>query len=103
MSKTTDTQIEKSRSLIAGLRKHVSIKGEADFSEKEIAAMESTLLQLQEASAEVTRLRDELTPKVKRMNEMLDAVKTAYNVQKKKLKGFYPQEQWLDYGIPDKR
>ena len=103
MSKTIDTQIEKSRNLIAGLRKHVGKKGEADFNEKEIAAMERELNQLQEASAEVSRLRDELAPKVKHMNELFGAVKEAYNERKKKLKGFYTQEQWSEYGIPDKR
>ena len=103
MSKTIDTQIEKSRNLIAGLRKHVGKNGETDFNEKEIAAMESELSQLQQASDEVNKLRDELTPKVKHMNELLGAVKEAYNERKKKLKGFYMQEQWLEYGIPDKR
>ena len=103
MSKTIDIQIEKSHNLINGLRKHVSEKGDSDFNEKEIAEMETALKQLRAASAEVTRLRDELAPKVKHMNELFGAVKADYNERKKKLKGFYTQEQWSDYGIPDKR
>lgn len=103
MSKTIDIQIEKSQNLIKGLRKHVSEKGNSDFNEKEIAKMETVLKQLQEASEEVTRLRDELAPKVKHMNAVFETVKVAYNERKKKLKGFYTQEQWADYGIPDKR
>lgn len=103
MSKTIDTQIEKSQNLIKGLRKYVSEKGNSYFNEKEIAEMETVLKQLREASAEVTRLRDELAPKVKHMNELFEAVKVAYNERKKMLKGFYAQEQWAEYGIPDKR
>ena len=30
-------------------------------------------------------------------------VKASYAESKKTLKGYYPQERWPDYGIPDKR
>ena len=52
---------------------------------------------------EIDRLREELTPKVKHMNEVLARVKEAYIEKKRTLKGYYPQERWADYGIPDKR
>ena len=65
--------------------------------------MEQTLQQLRDANAEVDRLREELTPKVKRMNEILTTVKAVHAETKKTLKGYYPQERWADYGIPDKR
>ena len=65
--------------------------------------MEKALRQLEAANAEVDRLREELSPKVKHMNEVLATVKAAYADTKKTLKGFYPQERWNDYGIPDKR
>ena len=39
----------------------------------------------------------------KQMNEVLARVKEAYADKKKTLKGYYPQERWADYGIPDKR
>lgn len=103
MSKTIEIQIEKSRNLIEGLRRHVKEMGERGVSNSEIGEMEQALNQLTEANAEVDRLRDELAPKVKRMNEILATVKTAYAESKKTLKGYYPQERWLDYGIPDKR
>ena len=50
MSKTVEIQIEKSRGLVEGLRRHVKEMG-----------------------------------------------------KKKTLKGYYPQERWMDYGVPDKR
>ena len=103
MSKTTETQIEKSRDLIMGLRKHMSEQGEQGFSKKGIDDMETLLRQLSEVNADVDRLRDELAPKVKHMNELLAQAKVFYANQKKLLKGLYPQERWADYGIPDKR
>ena len=103
MSKTIEIQIEKSRNLIEGLRRHVREMGERGISNGEINEMENVVRQLAEASAEVDRLREELAPKVKKVNEVLAAVKTAYSESKKTLKGYYPQERWPDYGIPDKR
>lgn len=103
MSKTVDIQIEKSQNLIQGLRKHVKENGEKDFTETEIKALEESLKKLEAANDEVTRLREELSPKVKHMNEVFDAVKGVHKDLKTKLKGFYPQERWVEYGIPDKR
>ena len=37
------------------------------------------------------------------MNEVLARVKASYTEAKKTLKGYYPQERWAEYGIPDKR
>ena len=103
MSKTTEIQIEKSRSLIEGLRRHVKEMGERGISNAEINQMENTVEMLSEANKEVDRLREELTPKVKKMNDLMTIVKAAYAESKKTLKGYYPQERWPDYGIPDKR
>ena len=102
MSKTVELQIEKSRHLIEGLRKHLSGMG-GGITSDEINSMEQSLKELESANAEVDRLREELTPKVKHMNEVLTRIKEAYANKKKTLKGYYPQERWADYGIPDKR
>ena len=103
MSKTTEVQIEKSRNLIEGLRRHVREMGERGISNTEINEMEKTVAMLTDANAEVERLRAELTPKVKKMNDLMTIVKASYAESKKTLKGYYPQERWPDYGIPDKR
>jgi len=103
MSKTTEIQIEKSRNLIEGLRRHVREMGERGVSNNEINEMEKTVAMLSDANAEVDRLREELTPKVKKMNDLMTLVKVSYAESKKILKGYYPQERWADYGIPDKR
>ena len=103
MSKTTEVLIEKSRNLIEGLRRHVREMGERSISNTEINEMEKTVAMLTDANAEVDRLRAELTPKVKKMNDLMTIVKASYAESKKTLKGYYPQERWPDYGIPDKR
>lgn len=77
MSKTVELQIEKSRNLVEGLRKHLSGIG-GGVTNDEIGQMEQSLKELEVANAEVDRLREELTPKVKQMNEVLARVKEAY-------------------------
>ena len=103
MSKTVELQIEKGRNLVKGLRRHVKEMGERGISNAEIDQMEQSLNALTSANDEVDRLREDLQPKVKHMNEVLTTVKTAYAEAKKTVKGYYPQERWADYGVPDKR
>ncbi len=103
MSKTVEQQIEKSQQLIGGLRKHLSNGVGGGVTNDEIDHLEQRLKELAVANEECERLRAELSPKVKHMNEILGEVKAIYAEKKKTLKGYYPQEQWLSYGVPDKR
>lgn len=103
MSKTVEIQIEKSRNLVEGLRRHVKEMGEHGVTNDEINAMEQAVKELETANAEVDRLREDLKPKVKVMNDIMNRVKNTYAEKKKTLKGYYPQERWMDYGVPDKR
>ncbi len=103
MSKTVELQIEKNRNLIEGLRKHLKSGLGGGVTNQEIDEMERQLNVLEEANAGVDRLREELAPKVKHMNAVFNQVKATYADKKKTLKGYYPQEQWAYYGIPDKR
>lgn len=95
--------MEKSRSLIGGLRKHLNGGNGGGVTTAEIDDMERVLGELAEVSAECDKLRAELAPRVKHMNEVLARAKEAYAEKKRVLKGYYPQEQWAAYGIPDKR
>ncbi len=102
MSKTIEIQIEKSRNLIGGLKKHLT-QGGSGITTDEIAAMEQSLEALATSNEECDRLRAELSVKVKNMNQILATVKGSFAENKKMIKGLYPQERWIDYGVPDKR
>ncbi len=103
MTKTIELLIEKSRTLAKGLRRHVSEMGERGVTSAEIEQLEQTLCMLEQQSADVEKHRAELANKVKLQNDTMASVKTSYAELKKTLKGFYPQERWGDYGIPDRR
>ena len=103
MSKTVEIQIEKSRGLVEGLRRHVREMGERGVTNDEIQAMEQAVKELEAVNAEVDSIREQLAPTVSRLKVVMDRVKEAYAEKKKTLKGFYPQERWIDYGVLDKR
>lgn len=103
MTKTIDIQLEKSRMFVKGMRRHISEKGERGVTNEEVRKFENDLATLERQSAEVDKMRAELSEKVKRMNGTFTAVKETYSETKKLIKGYYPQERWMDYGIPDKR
>lgn len=102
MSKTVDLLVEKSRDLTKGLRKHLN-EGGSGVTLTEIDELEKTLEALVKASEECELIRAELAPKVQHTNELMAQVKTVYADKKKMLKLRYPQTEWADYGVPDKR
>ena len=103
MSKTVEIQIEKSRNLVEGLRRHVREMGERGVTNDEINTLEQAVKELEAVNAEVDSIGEQLTPTLNRMKIVMNRVKEAYTEKKKALKGYYPQERWMDYGIPDKR
>ena len=62
MSKTVEIQIEKSRSLVEGLRRHVKEMGERGVTNEEINAMEQSVKELEAVNSEVDSIREQLTP-----------------------------------------
>ena len=102
MTKTVEIQIEKSRGLINGLRKHLNETG-SGVSLQELDSMEHAIDALVSACEECERLRAELAPKVKHMNELFSNVKADYANHKVIIRNNYPPERWMSYGVPDKR
>ena len=103
MSKTIELQIEKSRVLIEGLSKNIDALAGKGISDSGLQLMTKDLEQLALANEECDRVREELSHKVKHMNEILTSVKEAFAEKKRIIKSNYPQELWIKYGVQDKR
>jgi len=103
MSKTVDLQIEKSKELIAGYRKNLTeLKGKGVTAEA-LDKMETELSTLKKLSVDCDATREALSAKVQRVNETLERVKNDFLETKKVVRNNYPQEQWIKFGIQDKR
>ena len=72
MSKTVEIQIEKSRGLVEGLRRHVKEMGERGVTNDEINAMEQAVKELEAVNAEVDSIREQLTPTVAKLKVAMD-------------------------------
>jgi len=103
MSKTIEVQIDKSLALIKGYKKNLEELSKRGITSASLDSMEEDLKALKEANDECDAIRKQLAEKVKKMNGILLRVKEDYQEKKKVVKGYYPQEEWQKYGVPDKR
>jgi len=103
MSKTVDLQVEKSQTLIDGLRRNLAQVADKGISGEGLDAMQRDLDTLREQGKECDALREELTRKVKTMNAQMMRVKERFAETKKAVKGYFPQEEWARFGVTDKR
>lgn len=103
MSKTIDLQVEKSRTLLTGLRAHLDELTDKGISASQLNGMEADLKALQKANEECDRMREELSVKVKAMARVMQTVKDTFAEKKRIIKGYYAQEEWGKYGVMDKR
>jgi len=103
MSKTIDLQVEKSRLLIEGYRKHLDELKNKGVNPQQLDKMEADLKALKAAGQECELIRANLAEKVRNMNDILQTVKDDFQEQKMLVKSAYEQPQWVRYGIMDKR
>lgn len=103
MSKTIDLQIEKSTRLIEALKAHIGEFENKGVSMDELNAMTDNLGKLQDSSKIAEELRGKLSGQVKTTNNILAQCKEAYTKVKSVVRNNYPQEEWIKYGVTDKR
>lgn len=103
MSKTIETQIEKSYLLVNGLRNNIDDLRDKGVNEETLRDMENNLKSLEELNRQCDEMRARLKDKVRETNGVLDSTKQAYFDLKKIIKNNYLQEEWNRYGVMDKR
>lgn len=103
MSKTIENQIEKCRLLAGKLKEKGTDAENLGITAAMLADLEGRIGALAEANRECDELHKTVSERVKKTNMLFVDVKDMYTEMKKKVKARYPQEQWADYGVPDKR
>jgi uncharacterized protein YydD (DUF2326 family) len=103
MSKTVDQQIEKSAMLIKAMRTKMDEVAHLGITTEQLDKMEKQLDELRQESQRCEQLRSQLSEQVHKSNEQLQEVKRVFIEKKNIVKGFYPQERWIDFGVADKR
>lgn len=103
MSKTIETQIEKCRLLVDKLKNKSADAEARGITAGALTELERKIGELAEAGKMCDEMRRQTAEQVKCTNTLLTEVKDVYADMKKKIKGYYPQERWMEYGVPDKR
>lgn len=103
MSKTIEIQVEKTLTLVDGLRKNMGEVQGLGVNPSAIDEMEKKAREVQEASREIDAIREDLGRKVKAMNAVLSEMKEAFIDNKNIVKRHFDQPQWMRFGVQDKR
>ena len=103
MSVTNLNEIDKADVLVAGLKKHLKEVHELGITTDAINRLEEAAKALRQKDAEVDELRRQATRKAHENLELIADMKAQMLAMRKAVKARYPQEQWIHYGVQDKR
>src|SRR5574344_1182245 len=103
MSVTNEIQLQKSRQLIDGFKKNINDLRDKGVTLDELSKMSEELDALAAANKECVAIREQLKTKSHNASRILTEVKQTFVEKKKLIKGYYPQEEWIKYGVMDKR
>ena len=103
MSKTFETNALKGKSLAAGMKKRIAELQKYGVKEADLTAVEQDADKAIEMIREVDSLREEVTRKLQAANEQLNSLRDRASVYRKIIKSNYLQDQWLSFGLQDKR
>ena len=103
MSVTILNEIEKAETRIAGLRKNLNKVKPLNITTEGLEQLEQHCKTLKQKNEELDALRRQEAQKVRENHELLDTVKSQMLTYRKAIKGQYPQEEWIHFGVQDKR
>jgi len=103
MSVTNLNEIDKADVLVAGLRKHLKEAQELGITIDALNRLEEAAKALRQKDAEVEELRRQTTLKVRENTNLIADMKNQMLSMRKAVKARYPQNEWIKYGVQDKR
>ena len=103
MSVTNLNEIDKADVLVAGLRKHLKEAQELGITIDALNRLEEASKALRQKDAEVDELRRQTTLKVRENMNLIADMKNQMLTMRKAVKARYPQNEWIEFGVQDKR
>lgn len=103
MSKTIDLQVEKARRLAEGIingRERLNAKG---IDVDRISELTDQADAVVAAGNKVDAMRLEVSKQVRQTNDLLEQLKQNYGAYRNLIRNNFPQEQWITFGLQDKR
>lgn len=103
MSITILNEIDKAKVLVDGMRKNLDKAKQLGIEAPALDRLEKAYTVLKTKDDELDALRRQATLKVKENNELLADMKAQMLTIRKAVKENYPQQEWMDFGVQDKR
>ena len=103
MSITILNEIDKAKVLVDGMRKNLDKAKQLGIDAPALDRLEKAFTDLKIKDDELDALRRRATLKVKENNELLADMKEQMLSMRKAVKQYYPQHEWMSFGVQDKR
>lgn len=103
MSITILNEIDKAKVLVDGMRKNLDKAKQLGIDAPALDRLEKAFTDLKIKDDELDALRRRATLKVKENNELLADMKEQMLLMRKAVKQNYPQQEWMSFGVQDKR
>ena len=103
MSITILNEIDKAKVLVDGMRKNLYKAKQLGIDAPALDRLEKAFTDLKIKDDELDALRRRATLKVKENNELLADMKEQMLSMRKAVKQNYPQQEWMSFGVQDKR
>ena len=103
MSITILNEIDKAKILVDGMRKNLDKAKQLGIDALALDRLEKAFTNLKIKDDELDALRRRATLKVKENNELLADMKEQMLSMRKAVKQNYPQQEWMSFGVQDKR
>lgn len=103
MSITILNEIDKAKVLVDGMRKNLDKAKQLGIDALALDRLEKAFTNLKIKDDELDALRRRATLKVKENNELLADMKEQMLSMRKAVKQNYPQQEWMSFGVQDKR
>lgn len=103
MSKTIEQQVEKAQKLAEGIisgKEKLKAKG---INVDRVSELTKQADAVMSAGNKVDAMRLEVSEQVKKTNELLGQLKREYGVYRNMIRNNFPQEQWITFGLKDRR
>jgi len=103
MGKTVNEQISKGRTLCEGLKSKISEVESRGISSEMIEKLETLCSKTATEGEEQDRIKDMYHAKTAEVSKLMAELKDSIATIKRAIKPYYPQNEWIKFGIEDKK
>lgn len=103
MGKTIDEQVLKGRTLAEGLKANIEELKEKGVTAEAIELLEKIYIKTEKLGAEQDKIKEEYHAKTAEVSVAMLELKNSIQNLKSLIKPYYTQNQWIKFGITDKK